>query len=139
MKPHDNPARRSLADVKRAVWRPGIALLALLAFGQSSAAPAQWPAAGRHVAELCVATLPKAPSCGPAQIDLRPDGTLRVRIDDIVYTLQLRSSQVDVVVMHNVVQIDEFSVPYEWVGDTLQFVDDDRNSRYELRFTRPRR
>jgi hypothetical protein len=125
--------------VTRAARRSGVALLALVASGLSSAAPPTRPEAGRHAAELCVATLPKAPSCGPAQVDLRIDGTLRVRIDDIVYTLQLHSSQVDVVVMHNVVQIDEFTVPYEWVGNTLQFVDDDRNSRYELRFAQRRR
>lgn len=123
----------------QAARRSAVAMLALVASGLSSAVPPKRPEAGRHVAELCVATLPKAPSCGPAQVDLRADGTLRVRIDDIVYTLQLHSSQVDVVVMHNVVQIDEFTVPYEWVGDTLQFVDDDRHSRYELRFAQPRR
>lgn len=92
------------------------------------------PEAGRRTAQLCVATLPKPPSCGPAQVEVRTDGAMRVRVDDIVYTLQLRSSQVDVVVMHNVVQIDEFTVPYEWLGNTLQFVDDDRKSRYEIRF-----
>ena len=40
--------------------------------------------------------------------------------------------------MHNVVQIDEFTVPYEWVGNTLQFKDDDRNSVYEIRFAQGR-
>ena len=102
------------------------------------AAPVARPEAGRHTAELCVATLPKPPSCGPAQVDLRADGTMRLRVDDIVYNLQLHSSQVDVVVMHNVVQIDGFTVPYEWVGNTLQFKDDDRNSRYEIRFAQGR-
>ena len=139
MKLHGNPRARSPAELKRAVRRSGVVLLALVAFGQASAAPPKRPEAGRHVAELCVATLPKAPSCGPAQVDLRADGTLRVRIDDIVYSLLLRSSQVDVVVMHNIVQIDEFTVPYEWVGNTLQFIDGDRHSRYELRFAQPGR
>lgn len=111
----------------------GAALLVLGAL-DLSAAPLARPAAGRHAAELCVATLPKAPSCGPAQVDMRADGTLRVRIDDIVYNMKLNSSQVEVVVMHNVVQIDEFTVPYEWVGSSLQFVDNDRNARYEIRF-----
>ena len=92
------------------------------------------PEAGRHAAELCVATLPKPPSCGPAQVDVRTDGTMRVRVDDVVYKLQLRSSQVEVVVMHNVVQIDEFTAPFEWAGDALSFNDDGRRSRYELRF-----
>ena len=120
------------------VARLGVALLALAAFAPS-AAPLGRPEAGRHVAELCVATLPKAPSCGPVQVDLRGDGSLRLRVDDVVYKLQLHSSQVAVVVMHNVVQIDEFTVPYEWVGSTLQFVDDDRHSRYEIRFPQRKR
>ena len=131
----------------RARTRPSVAaslaasLAALVAAG-AWAAPLARPEAGRHAAELCVATLPKPPSCGPAQVDLRADGTLRLRIDDIVYNLRLRSSQVEVVVMHNVVQIDEFTVPFEWVGNTLQFRDDDRNSAYEIRFAQgqvPRR
>ena len=111
----------------------GAALLASAVSGLD-AAPLARPDAGRDEAQLCVATLPKPPSCGPAQVDLRTDGTFRLRVDDIVYTLRLRSSQVEVVVMHNVVQIDEFTVPYEWVGNTLQFKDDDRNSVYEIRF-----
>ena len=128
-----------------AARRRTVALLAAL-FGSAAggvfAAPLARPEAGRHEAQLCVATLPKPPSCGPAQVDLRADGTMRLRVDDIVYNLQLRSSQVAVVVMHNVVQIDEFTVPYEWVGNTLQFRDDDRNSVYEIRFAQgqaPRR
>ena len=112
---------------------PAAALL-LSALGVAAAAPAARPAAGRHVAELCVATLPKPPSCGPAQAELRTDGTLRLRIDDVVYHLRLHSSQVDVVVMHNIVQIDEFTAPYEWRGSRLQFVDAERDSRYEVRF-----
>lgn len=115
----------------------GAALLAWAVSGLA-AAPLARPDAGRHEAQLCVATLPKPPSCGPAQVDLRSDGSLRLRIDDIVYTMRLRSSQVEVVVMHNVVQIDQFTVPYEWVGNTLQFRDDDRNSVYEVRFPRGR-
>ncbi|HEY9239690.1 MAG TPA: hypothetical protein VIP10_12680, partial [Burkholderiaceae bacterium] len=90
--------------------------------------------AGHHAAELCVATLPRAASCGPAQVDLRADGSMRMRVDDVVYTLQLHGSRVDVIVMHNVVQIDGFSAPYEWLGQTLQFVDGERRSRYEVRF-----
>ena len=116
----------------------GAALFAL-ASASLSAAPLARPDVGRHAAELCVATLPKPPSCGPAQVDLRTDGTMRLRIDDIVYNMTLRSSQVEVIVMHNVVQIDEFTVPYEWVGNTLQFADDDRNSRYEIRFAQRKR
>lgn len=120
-----------------AARRRAVALL-VLAAGGSTAAPLARPDAGRHEAQLCVATLPKAPSCGPAQVDVRSDGSLRLRIDDIVYTMRLHSSQVEVVVMHHVVQIDGFTAPYEWVGNTLQFRDDDRNARYEVRFAQGR-
>lgn len=92
------------------------------------------PAAGRHVAQLCVTTAVAAPSCGPAQVDLRRDGSARVRVDDVVYRLQLHSSQVEVVLMHGAMQIDEFTVPYDWVGRSLQFTDDERHVRYEVRF-----
>ena len=119
--------------MRRAARRIAVALLAL-ATGCACATTLTRPEAGRHAAEFCVATLPKPPSCGPAQADLRADGTLRVRIDDIVYNIKLNSSQVDVVVMHNAVQIDEFTAPYEWLGNTLQFKDDDRKSVYEIRF-----
>ena len=36
--------------------------------------------------------------------------------------------------MHGAVQIDEFSVPYEWVGRALRFNDPDRGVRYEVDF-----
>ncbi len=121
----------------RAGRLPG-ALAALAALG-AVAAPSALPASGRHTVQMCVATSAAPPNCGPAQADWRADGSLRVRIDDLVYNLQLRSSQVEIVVMHNVVQIDALVVPYEWVGNTLQFSDDDRHSRYEIRFPPPRR
>ena len=71
-----------------------------------------------------------------ALVELRRDGSARVRINDLVYRLQLHSSQVEVVLMHGAVQIDEFTVPYAWVGRSLQFTDDERNVRYEVRFAR---
>ena len=117
--------------------RPGAFAAALLAFASAGswAAPEARPEPGRHAAELCVATSPSAPpNCGPAQADVRANGTMSVRVDDVVYRLELHSSQVDIVVMHNLVQIDEFTVPYEWTGSTLQFNDGDRASRYEIRF-----
>jgi len=120
--------------VKTAARRLTVALIWFSA-GGLSAAPLARPEPGRHAAEFCVATLPKPASCGAVEAELRRDGSLRFRIDDVRYTLQLHSSQVEVVVMHNIVQIDEFTAPYEWVGNTLQFKDDDRNSRYEIRFT----
>ncbi len=121
----------------------GIAFGLALATAGVLAAPSprrdQRPAMGRHVAQLCVATSAGPPSCGAAQVDLRANGTASVRVDDVVYHLKLLSSQVEVVVMHNVVQIDEFTAPYTWAGSTLQFVDDDRHARYEVRFPEARR
>ena len=112
-------------------------VFAMLAVGSASAAVSEGrPAVGRHAGELCVATASAAPSCGPAQVDLRRDGSARVRIDDLVYRLQLHSSQVEVVLMHGAMQVDEFTVPYEWVGGALQFNDDERKVRYEVRFTK---
>ena len=95
------------------------------------AAPA--PEAGRYDAQLCVATGPAGPSCGPADVELRANGEARVRIADIVYRLQLNSSQVEVVLMQGTMQLDEFVASYEWVGRSLQFDDKDKNARYEVR------
>ena len=113
-------------------------LLLAMAAPDLWAAPAARPEAGRHAAELCVSTSGAPASCGPAEVDLRRDGSLRLRIDDIVYRLQLHSSLVEVVLTHGTVQIDEFTVPYEWVGNALQFSDDDRSARYEIRFPQRR-
>ncbi len=91
------------------------------------------PEAGRYDAQLCVATTPAGPSCGPAEVELRANGEARVRVADIVYRLQLNSSQVEVVLMHGTMQLDEFVASYEWVGRSLQFDDKDKNARYEVR------
>jgi hypothetical protein len=91
------------------------------------------PVAGRYDAQLCVATGPAGPSCGPAEVELRANGEARVRIADIVYRLQLNSSQVEVVLMQGTMQLDEFVASYEWVGRSLQFDDKDKNARYEVR------
>ena len=108
--------------------------LALLTATLSSAWAA--PAAGRYHAELCVATSAAPPSCGPTQTELRADGRIRVRLSDFEYRLQLNSSQVDVVLMHGTMQVDEFFAVGGWVGNSLKFVDRDRNTRYELRLGR---
>jgi hypothetical protein len=113
-----------------------VALAALAAGGASAAVADGRPALGQHAAELCVANASAAPSCGPAQVELRRDGSARVRIDDLVYRLQLNSSQVEVVLMHGAVQVDEFTVPYAWVGRSLRFTDDERQVRYEVRFAK---
>jgi len=117
--------------------RAAAAIALALGAGAASAAVSEGrPTVGRHAGELCVANASTEPSCGPALVVLRRDGSARVRINDLVYRLQLHSSQVEVVLMHGAVQIDEFTVPYAWVGRSLQFTDDQRNVRYEVRFAR---
>ncbi len=91
------------------------------------------PGAGTYAAQLCVATSGAASSCGPAQVELSASGAARVRVSDFVYRLKLKSSQVEVALMHGAMQIDEFVGTYEWAGNSLQFVDADKNARYELK------
>ena len=104
-----------------------------LALGAALAQANAAPAAGSYAAELCVATSAAAPSCGPAQVDLQAGGTARVRVSDFVYRLKLNSSQVEVALMHGAMLVDEFVAVYEWAGNSLQFVDADKNARYELK------
>ena len=96
-------------------------------------ASAAAPASGRYDAQLCVATGPAGPSCGPAEVELRSNGEAQVRVADIVYRLLLKSSQVEVVLMHGTMQLDEFVASYKWVGHSLQFDDKGKNARYEVR------
>ena len=58
---------------------------------------------------------------------------------DLVYRLQWHSSQVDVVLMHGSMQIDEFTAVYEWRGATLEFADRDQRLRYEVQVGEPER
>ena len=108
------------------------ALLPLIALFSAGALAAGAPAPGRYAGHFCVTSAADQPSCGPAEVDLRRNGALRVKINDIVYRLQLNSSQVDVVLMHGAMQIDWFTTEYAWAGRSLQFADRDRQARYEL-------
>ena len=89
------------------------------------------PAAGRYEGRLCVATT-SAPDCGPASVELRGKGLARVRVSDMLYSLTLKSSQVDVVLKHGAMQIDGFTGVYEWKGEVLHFTDADKGVRYEV-------
>ena len=109
----------------------GLASAALLVGVAASADAAPTP--GRYAAQLCVTQPAAEPSCGAADLEWRRGGRARVRISDIVYTLQLKTSQVEVVLLHGSMQIDSFTAIYEWAGDTLRFVDADKNVRYEVR------
>ena len=109
------------------------AALCALLLGAVAAPVRAVPSAGSYDAQLCVATSAAAPSCGPAQVELQASGAARVRVSDFVYRLKLNSSQVEVALMHGAMQIDEFVAVYEWAGNSLQFVDANKNARYELK------
>lgn len=76
----------------------------------------------------------RAGDCGPVQIAVLSGNRAVVRISDIVYRLQLHASQVDIVLMHGSMQIDGFTAPYDWQGQTLHFEDPEKGLRYEIDF-----
>jgi hypothetical protein len=99
-------------------------------------ASAEPPAAGRYDAQLCVTLGDAAPSCGAADAQVLRGNRVMVRVSDIVWRLKLNSSQVEVVMMHGAMQIDEFVANYEWAdGPALEFVDADKRTRYALRLS----
>jgi hypothetical protein len=97
------------------------------------------PAAGRYEATLCVSSASLAPSCGPAQVDVRPGGSVLVQVSDIVYRLRIRTGQAAVVVTQGTMQIDEFDAGAEWNGNSLRFADADKNVNYEVQIGGARR
>lgn len=113
----------TILRAKRAAWA-----LAVCAAAANAA-----PGAGSYDAQLCVATSAAAPSCGPARVELQAGGAARVHVSDFVYRLQLNSSQIEVALMHGAMLVDEFVAVYEWAGNSLQFIDADKNARYELK------
>jgi hypothetical protein len=113
--------------------RHALALLLTLAAGAAAAAG---PGPGRYDGRFCVTVGGAAPDCGPVAVDVLRERRLRVRIADIVYHLQLHSSQLDVVLMHGTMQIDGFVAPYEWAGEALQFDDLEKRTRYALTLRR---
>lgn len=100
------------------------------------AAHADMPARGHYAGRLCVAVGEAPADCGPARIEVLNARRLDVRIADIVYQLQLASSQVDVVLMHGTMQIDGFFAAYEWDGATLRFLDLEKRTRYAVEVIR---
>lgn len=97
------------------------------------------PTVGRYDATLCVSQAAQAPSCGPAEVDVRPGGNVRVQVSDIVYRLRVRTGHAAVVVTQGVMQIDEFDAGAEWAGTSLRFVDADKQVHYEVQVGQPRR
>jgi hypothetical protein len=118
------------------IGRHGVAAALCAAAGLVGAAS---PAAGRYEGELCVTIGAQARSCGAVDVQVLSAQKLTVRVADIAYRLALHSSQLDVVTMHGAMQIDGFVAPYAWQGDTLQFEDLPKNTRYELRVAERKR
>ena len=114
-----------------------IVAMTLLSFAASAAAAA--PATGRYAATLCVSNAAQAPSCGPAELDVRPDGHVHVQVSDIVYRLRIKAGPAEVVVTQGTMQIDEFDTVAEWDGSSLRFADDERRLRYEVQIGAPKR
>ncbi len=139
MRPGHPPARRPSARTDAAA----VLLAAASALGGGAvAAGAPAPAPGRYDATLCVVNADAAPNCGPAEADLRPGGTLRARVSDIVYIVYIvhvRPQQAAVVVMHGAMQIDEFLTDAHWDGNALRFADAEKRVRYEVRVGAARR
>ena len=115
-------------------WRSACAATFLACASAAAAGP---PAAGRYVAQMCVAVSNVEPACGRAEIEWRTVDRAVLRISDVVYGLRLRTSQLDVVLKQGAMQIDAFTAIYEWDGPTLRFFDADKNVRYEVRSETP--
>ena len=111
----------------------GLALAVSWATAAAPAAAAPALAPGRYAAQLCVALSAAPLRCGAAEVDWQRDGQAHVRVSDISYRLQLNRSQVEVVLLHGAMQIDEFVSPFAWVGSSLRFADAARSTGYELR------
>jgi hypothetical protein len=110
-----------------------------LAAGRPPAAAPVSPATGRYAATLCVANAAQPPSCGPAELDLRAGGKVRVQVSDIVYRLLVGPGPALVVVMQGAMQIDEFAALARWDGEALHFADLEKQLRYEVRLGAPKR
>jgi hypothetical protein len=112
------------------------------AAGAASAPDDRAPPAGRYEATLCVANAAQAPSCGPAEAEVRGGGAVDVRVSDIVYRLARSGSTSIVVVTQGQMMIDAFDAGPQWAGRSLRFIDTEKQVRYELELgaaRRPRR
>lgn len=101
----------------------------------TDAAPSRPPPPGHYTVTMCVQSLvdeSKPANCGPAEFWMRRGQRAQLRVSDLKYLLTLHSSQVDVVLWHGAVMIDEFTAVYDWRGSTLHFTDRDQRLRYEI-------
>lgn len=91
------------------------------------------PPAGLYDAQLCVAVAATPAQCGPVTAQIDETGQAEVRLDDIVYRLQVRGDQLGVALFHGTMQIDGFFARYQWAGTKLAFSDPEKGARYELK------
>lgn len=122
----------------RSRWWWGLCCLPGLVLAQPATPDAGPPVPGRYTARLCVQPLsgPAAASnCGPVDALLQRGNKALLRLSDIVYRLELHSSQVEVVLMHGSMQIDGFTAAYDWQGRTLRFDDREKGMAYAVDFS----
>jgi hypothetical protein len=93
----------------------------------------QPPPAGQYDAVMCVTVGAAAASCGPVTADIGAAGQALVRVSDIAYRLQVVADQLGVTLFHGTMQIDGFFAPYQWSGQSLQFSDAEKDTRYEVK------
>jgi hypothetical protein len=91
------------------------------------------PPAGHYDAVMCVTTGNAQASCGPVTADIGDAGQALVRVSDIAYRLQVHADHLGVTLFHGTMQIDGFFATYRWSGNTLQFSDPDKGTRYEVK------
>lgn len=113
-------------------------LLAALLVGSACtglhAEPAPRLVPGRYDAELCVANPRSAPpSCGTLELRVVTPRRLELRLADVAYRLDLRSSQLALVIRQGAMQLDEFDADYAWEGGALRFDDPDKDIGYRVR------
>ncbi len=109
-------------------------LWAWAAVPETSSAPAVAP--GHYPAQMCAAVAAQAARCGPVQLHVQSAGQWALRVDDIVYRLQLRGPVLDAFVFHGTMQIDEFTATARFVGEALEFFDEGKNTRFTVRLMR---
>jgi hypothetical protein len=107
----------------------------LVAATAAVAPPAGAPAPGQYDAQMCVTLSTHAPTCGPIDARVDPDGTLTLRMDDIRYVLSFEQGLLIGITMHGGMQIAEFLSSYRWAGATLMFGDRSRSAQYEVQLT----
>ncbi len=107
------------------------ALTALATTAGAAPAAGQPPVPGAYQAQMCVTVAAHERKCGAVELTLRPADEVVLKVDDIRYRLRVRvGTQVDVFVFHGSMQIDEFSATGRWLGNSLEWFDQAKNTRY---------